>query len=362
MFFDEVKLSKKSWHYKLMKFTWGQSTPNLWSFCPYFWLTIFNFIILPITLVVRGFQEFVKFLDRKLFIEPYERFLKAMAEDELFIGAVLDHDVSSKKIPQKSMFKKRSIWDFASDLEKYLVKKWGTEWEYDEKYRKKRAEIYQKYWQHRDELRKRRDEAEALKYRERESKRRELLKKREANQKKLEKYLSPFFFLGEKISTSFFKISTFFKNPDVYKIVKITKQTVSFIIVSALILTAGYFLFWGVSYLYNFFKVDMNWSWKFFLTGQKYIFYGMSFIWAGAIIGYLLVKSLKKPFEKFTEWVRETDFDIPVSLEPFIKLMKFIFVAPFMFLLIKPFSFFMMYFKAVKNDHCPAIIWEDDEK
>lgn len=155
MFFDEVKLSKKSWHYKLMKLTWGQNTPNLWSFCPYFWLTIFNFIILPITLVIRGIQGFMNFLDRKLFIEPYERFIKEKSEDELFIGSVLDLGISSKKIPAKSMFRKRSIWDFSNDLEEYLVKKWGAECKYSDKYQEKKTKIYQKYWEDRAKIRER---------------------------------------------------------------------------------------------------------------------------------------------------------------------------------------------------------------
>src|ERR1035438_2391936 len=51
MFFDEITLSKKSWHYQLQKATFRSSTPDFQSFCPYFWITIFCLIISPLTLL-----------------------------------------------------------------------------------------------------------------------------------------------------------------------------------------------------------------------------------------------------------------------------------------------------------------------
>jgi hypothetical protein len=360
MFFEEVKLSKKSWHYKLMKLTWGQNTPNLWSFCPYFWLTIFNFFVLPITLVIRGFQGFINFLDRKLFIEPYERFLSEKSEDEIFIGALFDQDLPTKKIPQRSMFKKRDRWDFTRDMENYLVNKWGIDWKYSDEFQEKQREINNKYWAYTAERRKRNREIEEKKREEREAKRRKILERRETNKKKLEKYLSPIYRIGEKISSIFSNISSFFNKPDVYKIVKITKQTVSFAVVSFLILCAAYFLFLGASYLYNFFKVDMSWSWRFFFYGVKFVFVGLIILWS--IVGFIwtLIKVLEKPVNLFRNWISEIDFEIPVSIEPLFKVLKAIFVAPFIFIILKPISFFVTYFKAVKNDHCPAIIWEDE--
>jgi hypothetical protein len=364
MFFDEVKLSKKSWHYKLMKFTWGQNTPNLWSFCPYFWLTIFNFFILPITLVIRSFQGFINFLDRKLYLEPYERFVKEKSEDPLFIGAIMEYDYSEKKLPSRSMFKKRDRWSFIEDLENMLLTKWDIDYKYSEEYREKQREIYEKYWDYKAKKRQTNAEIESRKNAEREMKRLEHLAKKRENRQKIEKYFAPFYHFGGKISnffsSIFSKFSSFFQKPDVYKIVKITKQTVSFIVVSAVIIVVGYFLFLGISKIYDFFKVDMSWSWKFFFAGQFFVLRILLFIWAVAGAGTLLIKVLKKPCKMLANWISELDLEIPLNLKPVAKFLKFVFVAPFVFLFIKPVSFFFMYFRAVKNDHCPAIVWEEE--
>lgn len=46
-----VKLSTKSWHYKLIKFVLGSAAPTPWNMhnlCPYFWLLVFSMLALPI--------------------------------------------------------------------------------------------------------------------------------------------------------------------------------------------------------------------------------------------------------------------------------------------------------------------------
>ena len=52
-------LGKTSWHWKLMRFIWGFKQPQTFShLCPYFWLSVFNIIIiiplLPFKLMVKG--------------------------------------------------------------------------------------------------------------------------------------------------------------------------------------------------------------------------------------------------------------------------------------------------------------------
>ena len=58
MFFDEIKLSKKSWHYKLQ--SWMFNVPPFEdNFCPYFWLTIFCLFIAPFVAAIRFFPAAV---------------------------------------------------------------------------------------------------------------------------------------------------------------------------------------------------------------------------------------------------------------------------------------------------------------
>lgn len=53
MFFNQVSLSKKSWHYRLQDWTFG-NVPYTNNFCPFFWLTIFCLLALPFTGGYRG--------------------------------------------------------------------------------------------------------------------------------------------------------------------------------------------------------------------------------------------------------------------------------------------------------------------
>ena len=122
MFFDEVKLSKKSWHYVLMKFTWGKNTPQLWSFCPYFWLSIFNVIILPLTFVFRSIQWVFSTLDKYLFEIPFEKFMAMNLEDPEMIYKMWYTETG--KIPKKSAWSKNNKWEIAEQFLNNLSKKW----------------------------------------------------------------------------------------------------------------------------------------------------------------------------------------------------------------------------------------------
>ena len=63
--FKLVKLSTKSWHYRLMKWFLGDATPtpsNTFNFCRYFWVLMFVLLImLPL---VTPFKLIVKFWRR----------------------------------------------------------------------------------------------------------------------------------------------------------------------------------------------------------------------------------------------------------------------------------------------------------
>ena len=61
MFFDTVKLSTKSWHWKFQRFTlndysWEKPPMN---FCPYFWTIVACFILIWFTLIIYAFAGFI---------------------------------------------------------------------------------------------------------------------------------------------------------------------------------------------------------------------------------------------------------------------------------------------------------------
>ena len=61
MFFEEIKLSTKSWHYRLQSWMFCEP-PFEDNFCPYFWLTIFCLFIAPFVAVVKFFPVFFGWL------------------------------------------------------------------------------------------------------------------------------------------------------------------------------------------------------------------------------------------------------------------------------------------------------------
>jgi len=97
MFFDEIKLTQNSWHYKLQEFVFGHP-PNLWSFCPYFWLTIFClFVGLPVVLFVKLVAVYPFLLLDKFLLRPaFDDWMDRIGTEDYY--SVYGHDV--KRIPR----------------------------------------------------------------------------------------------------------------------------------------------------------------------------------------------------------------------------------------------------------------------
>lgn len=51
MLFDNIVLSKNSWHFKFLTWVWGEK-PKYTNFCPYFWLTIASILLVWVKLFV----------------------------------------------------------------------------------------------------------------------------------------------------------------------------------------------------------------------------------------------------------------------------------------------------------------------
>ena len=50
---EVFNLKKNAWHSKLMKFTWGYTHRDFSHICPYFWLSVLNVVMFPITFFIK---------------------------------------------------------------------------------------------------------------------------------------------------------------------------------------------------------------------------------------------------------------------------------------------------------------------
>jgi len=78
-----VKLSKRSWHYRLLKFVWGEDVREFNNLCPYYWLMVFNMFVVIFVAPIKGFVWIIdKFVDAIL-IPNAKSWAKNMSDMEL---------------------------------------------------------------------------------------------------------------------------------------------------------------------------------------------------------------------------------------------------------------------------------------
>jgi len=64
-----VKMSTKSWHYKLMKLVLGSMSPtpqNMHNLCPYWWLLVFSVLVSPIVLPIKAIIWLISSISNKV--------------------------------------------------------------------------------------------------------------------------------------------------------------------------------------------------------------------------------------------------------------------------------------------------------
>lgn len=297
----EVKLRKNSWHYKLQGFTFGESQPELYSLCPYFWLTIFCVLILPITLIVKPIKYAIKkSRERRLARErrEMEEFIKSMSVD-----SVIEAVKKKKKIGWIKL-DRYEIWGM---LIRWQERNQATDEEYDafqQKLFKKLSDIDDE--KHRQKLAKERARVEA-------------------KQKKFQ------------------------NGVNVTKIVKRTKAAVG-IIFSALLL---FLIYKAVVFLINVEWQPIDW--------EKVLFTLIAFTFVAIFV--LILIFLYKTINNIEEYCREKD-QLRWYSKTFFWLFKGLFWVikwPFIWLF-EIFSFIFGYFKSTKDNYCPGIIWEEDQE
>lgn len=113
MFFDEIQLSRNSWHYKLQRWTWGEI--HFQNFCPYFWLTIFSIIISPFTLI------------KKSVVWTYEKIFQILGKVfDLFCGLLFcTRDIIDDKICKPAFRKSISLMSDKEVLNLHNINRLG---------------------------------------------------------------------------------------------------------------------------------------------------------------------------------------------------------------------------------------------
>jgi hypothetical protein len=119
---DVFILKKNSWHARLMKFTWNLDFYDFSHMCPYFWLTIFNMIIFPVTFFFKviAVSVFKAFGDGMEALGDYleavadkrtEFLMERMIADEQYRQSVIDRAIKRGEGRLKWNKRFSHIWD-----------------------------------------------------------------------------------------------------------------------------------------------------------------------------------------------------------------------------------------------------------
>lgn len=337
----EARLSKKSWHYKLLKFVLGEQWIPQYNFCPYFWLTMFAVcispIVIPIKLVILTFLLFfemgAKFIDFVI-ISPIEKIKVKQIErcpDKIFAGYLYLFD-DFWNIPETSDKKylftisERNFLDSYRSTDAFLKwRKQTPDWE--EKiaaWKKQREQDYEGRKARFDEMSKQLDE----RIRVRESKKAE-------EQRKINK-----------------------RNAKIKNLMIILgKILVPFLIIPVALVVYGLYLV--IVYLI-----------RCLVSVSLETWFNFAIVF-GVVIGLLVVAFLIGLFIKYvalkiSEWShKEGDCHSFKEETPSVirQLLSRIFgsIKAFFSGLIEGIGFFVVFFKNWKSDNCPEIKWEDEE-
>lgn len=361
----EVTLNRNGWHRKLQRFVFG-NPPVFNSLCPYFWLTVFCFIvtfIIPVMPFVKGakwllakffigFERLFNWFDRAICQPIYEEACKNMSAadvaDSWLVRTVYGEGYSSADETDRVLLdryyeidRKEGYSKIKQRIEKFS--KWKTlnpDWEKKlEEYRVKRKTQLL-------ELKKQNDEKQVRLIAEREAKE---IKDKQREEKRLAKLEAN----KERIAAAAKRRQAMFIN-----IVKYTKW-LAYALVSL--------IFAGVLYLlYQFiYFVGTATNWIAVLGVLKTV--GLVLIGLAILAGiiYLIVKLVQKCSLNIDDFPKLKKFGNAIAF-PFIQLAKGVVwlgtpLSNFFKAIGSGFVFVWQYAKATKDNYCPAINWIDEE-
>jgi hypothetical protein len=346
----EAKLSKKSWHYQLLKFILGESMIPKYNFCPYFWLTIFSMFVFPILAPFRLVYLCFKWLYfrlgadfEKYIIEPLNQRYAERAEkcpDNIYIGYLKCLDIIWNTI-----YKDRLNVDERDRL---------TEDEYSYYYGR-----FDKF------------ENIFLKWREATPDWEEKIKLyKEQREKDLEKRYTYYKDLAEKIKQQ--KVLDEKRLSDLHqrqaKIKNIMIKSAKYLVV-LLLIPIGYILYYSGVFVYWFIywigTVLISVNWYKLLYDILVISYSIAII----VISLLIIKAIQYYLDytptkcdnyKEPKYITIIQTICNGIAWPFIKICNIFSIVFKCF--IEGFRFFFIFFKNWKSDNCPEIVWIDEEK
>ena len=324
MFFDEITLSRKSWHYRLQSFMFG-SPPYTNNFCPYFWLTCFCLLVSPFVFCFVGVVGAIRFLNvlaKEYFLKPFDEFMEKVEENVC--------------IPYVDN-KMRELSD------EYVLKLWQKVRGYD--YSSSKAEKFHR-WQEtmtKDGVNWRKRLNELIAAAE-ERRQREWEEKREREAKEYER-----------------EIKRKRRQKELYaKIIKYTKW-VSFVFVAALCV-AGVAVVTAITY---FFYRFVHWLFLLACTipfKEVFIFSGYfaGFAAVVSVVGFIGYKAIRKLIKCLPYLFPDSKpKKKPQIITPIVLSIATLFVKIGQ-AIVTPFEIFVEYVKVFKQNNCPAIKWKDD--
>ncbi|MCK9575527.1 MAG: hypothetical protein WC979_02160 [Candidatus Pacearchaeota archaeon] len=380
-----ISLNEKQWHYKLIKFVFGNSLPDprsLKNLCPYFWVTIASMIlvvpVLPFKLIgmlIRG----TKTAWRKSKEAAVSRWIKTLSLAEafdLYYGNWYEDEVIKRPKFAKENYSDSYMlgeWAEANDLKRD-----------DPEYREKLAAMFEKIKIEREELKKQKNSAYNLIRAAKQERERKRDERREKIQTKLNAVGDIFKPIGKSLKDTFtFEVKNF------NQVVKLTKQFVGLVVTIAVAIGLSYLgqlLTWGVLSLVSVWNGAAVLA--VLITVGKILGYGIA---GGLPVGLLLYSIRALIIKAVNQW--EKKGNVPLYAKPFLwfghgviaiwdyvlfPVIYFIFVTLIWKIiclslvwgivkglgvaLIKFTGIFGEYFGSSYTDMCPGVSWGDDDK
>ena len=395
-----MKVSMKSWHYKLMKWILGSNVPTpktMQNGCPYFWLLIFCLLVAPFKVAFQGLLLFISAFPTLFYyvIEAIAKVWIRFVPEESAYGiedrAGYRYEYKSAPVIARKYFSHNRV----TFIDAYIKIKYGVSKENQQEYAKIMAllkERAEKAIVAREAERAKRDALYAERKKEQDARELVLWNKQQERKRKSKERWAPFNKRMEKIGDGIAAIMEFdYKNSP---IIKRTKQFIGFII-SALVLAVTVMVVIAVTWVLINVVDGIGWL---FVNYSKYMLYGVIGLTAlAAVVGlcYLIFNWIqtaigKLKFGKKSWYIKYGIYPIIYAIKYVIlglyNLIYYVLYVPLKFvfyrvlwqiflvniglflwglgkafggILIGSMGIFGQYFGASKKDYCPGLQWTD---
>lgn len=291
-----MRVSLKSWHYRLIKFILGNNAPtpqNMQNGCPYFWLLILSMILSPFKLLGKLFISTLDGITNILvwLLEGVTNdWVDSISDEqayEIFTNNLSSNSYANMPLTVKKYFKNK-YGDNLTGIEfykHYIKEKYGINFEkQNADFNKTNADIEKRWNLWRMNLRKKRDEFDNLMFKKRQ-------KELEISRIKEKEYKEKWDARMKPLTNFIDEIIAFFDTNNWKIMIRRTKQFVGFIITTLLLITSFFlvnFIVYGLTIL-----IDLcieNWEFLVVfgvgtvLMGISYMLYFILTTWIQSLI------------------------------------------------------------------------------